>query len=300
MNASKPVRKNSVRAWILAARPKTLAAGVAPILVASGLAAHDGRFNVIPAILCLLFAVLAQVASNLANDYFDYVKKTDNEERLGPPRAVSSGWIDPMQMLIGLAVVITVACFFGMGLVYYGGWEMMIVGVACVISLLAYTAGPWPLAYHGLGDVFVLVFFGFVPVVFTYYVQAGYVSLPVFVAGAIVGLQSVNILVVNNYRDRFTDKKSNKKTTVVLFGDAFGRRFYLLNGVVACLLCQGFWFSGAPLAALLPLLFLIPHVVTWKRLVRIKAGSALNVLLGETARNLLFLALLLVIGLLVS
>ena len=290
------VRKNSLKAWLLAARPKTLAAGVAPVLVASGLAAHEGRFNVIPAILCLFFAVMAQVASNFANDYFDYIKKTDNEERLGPARAVSSGWIDPIQMLIGLAVVITVACFFGMGLVFYGGWEMILVGVACIISLLAYTAGPWPLAYHGLGDVFVLVFFGFVPVVFTYYVLVGSFSPEVFLAGAVVGLQSVNILVVNNYRDRDTDKKSNKKTSIVVFGEAFGRWFYLLNGLAACLLSLLFWLDNAPWAALFPILFLFPHVSTWKKLVSIRQGRALNPLLGETARNLLLLALLLTIG----
>ncbi len=281
---------------MLAARPKTLAAGVAPVLVASGLAAHDGRFNVVPAILCLVFAVMAQVASNFANDYFDYVKKTDNEDRLGPARAVSSGWIDPLQMLIGLTAVIAVACFFGMGLVYYGGWEMILVGVACVISLLAYTAGPWPLAYHGLGDVFVLLFFGFVPVVFTYYVQVGELTPMAFLAGAVVGLQSVNILVVNNYRDRDTDKKSNKKTTIVVFGEAFGRWFYLLNGCAACLLSLLFWLDNAPWAALLPLLYLFPHSSTWKKLVSIRQGRALNPLLGETARNLLLLALLLTIG----
>lgn len=281
---------------MLAARPKTLAAGVAPVLVASGLAAHEGRFNVIPAILCLVFAVMAQIASNFANDYFDYVKKTDNEQRLGPPRAVSSGWIDPLQMLIGLAVVIAVACFFGMGLVYYGGWEMILVGVACVISLLAYTAGPWPLAYHGLGDVFVLLFFGFVPVVFTYYVQTGVFTPVVFLAGAVVGLQSVNILLVNNYRDRDTDRLSNKKTSIVVFGEAFGRWFYLLNGLVACLLCLLFWLDNAPWAALLPVLFLFPHVSTWRKLVSIRQGMALNPLLGETARNLLILSLLIVLG----
>lgn len=296
MNATKNIRQNSLRAWVLAARPKTLAAGVSPVLVASGLAAHDGRFNVIPAILCLVFAVMAQIASNFANDYFDYVKKTDNEDRLGPPRAVSSGWIDPMQMLIGLAVVIAVACFFGMGLIFYGGWEMILVGVACVICLLAYTAGPWPLAYHGLGDVFVLVFFGFVPVVFTYYVQVGYFSPVVFLAGAVVGLQSVNILVVNNYRDRDTDKKSNKKTSIVVFGEAFGRWFYLANGIVACLLSLLFWLDNAPWAALLPLLYLFSHVSTWRKMVRIRHGRELNVLLGETARNLLLLSALLTIG----
>jgi len=290
------VRKNSLKAWVLAARPKTLAAGLAPVMVASGLAAHDGRFNVIPAILCLVFAVMAQVASNFANDYFDYVKKTDNEDRLGPKRAVSSGWIDPLQMLIALAVVIAVACFFGMGLVFYGGWEMILVGVACVICLLAYTAGPWPLAYHGLGDVFVLVFFGFVPVVFTYYVQVGVFTPMAFLAGAVIGLQSVNILVVNNYRDRDTDKKSNKKTSIVVFGEAFGRWFYLLNGIAACLLCLFFCLDNAPWAALLPLLFMFPHISTWRKMTRIRQGRELNILLGETARNLLILSALLTIG----
>jgi len=201
-----------------------------------------------------------------------------------------------MQMLIGLTVVIAVACFFGMGLVFYGGWKMILVGIVCVISLLAYTAGPWPLAYHGLGDVFVLLFFGFVPVVFTYYVQVGVFTPMVFLAGAVVGLQSVNILVVNNYRDRDTDKKSRKKTTIVVFGEAFGRRFYLMNGFIACLLSLLFWLDKAPWAALLPLLYLIPHISTWRKMVRIRQGKALNVLLGETARNLLLLALLLTIG----
>jgi 1,4-dihydroxy-2-naphthoate polyprenyltransferase len=296
MNETKPVKKNSLRAWMLAARPKTLAAGVAPVLVASGLAAHDGRFNVIPAIQCLVFAMMAQIASNFANDYFDYIKKIDKEERLGPARAVSSGWIDPMQMLIGLAVVIAVACFVGMGLIFYGGWEMILVGVACIISLLAYTAGPWPLSYHGLGDVFVLLFFGFVPVVFTYYVQTGEFTPMVFLAGAVVGLQSVNILVVNNYRDRDTDKKSNKKTSIVVFGEAFGRWFYLMNGLAACLLSLLFWLDNAPWAALFPILFLFPHLSTWKKLVSIRQGKALNPLLGDTARNLVLLALLLTIG----
>ena len=165
------IEKNSFKAWILASRPKTLAAGSVPVIVASALAAHDGMFNLVPAILCLFFALLAQIASNFSNDYFDYKKKTDNEDRLGPARAVSSGWIDPGMMLVGIFVTITVACLFGMGLIWYGGWEMIIVGIVCVVSLLAYTAGPWPLAYNGLGDVFVLVFFGFVAVIFSNYVQ---------------------------------------------------------------------------------------------------------------------------------
>lgn len=293
------VQKNSFKAWCLAARPKTLAAGSVPVLVASALAARLGCFQWLPAVLCLLFALLAQVASNFANDYFDFVKKTDNEDRLGPARAVASGWIDPYRMLIGLAVTITLACLFGLGLIHYGGWEMVLVGAFSVVCLLAYTAGPWPLAYHGLGDLFVLVFFGFVAVVFTFYVQAGTVHPAAFVLGAVVGLQAVNILVLNNYRDRDTDKASGKKTTIVLFGEPFGRWFYLTNGVLACvlslLLCP---LSVA--AALLPWLFLWPHLVTWRKLVAIRQGRELNALLGKTARNLLWLGLLLSIGLMLS
>jgi len=293
------VKKNSPKAWLLAARPKTLAAGSVPVLVASGLAAHFDQFKLIPAILCLLFALLAQIASNFSNDYFDFVKKTDDENRLGPARAVSSGWIDPKKMLYGTFVVIVLACFLGLGLIYYGGWEMILVGAICVVSLLAYTAGPWPLAYHGLGDLFVLVFFGFVAVVFSFFVQTQTFHLLAFVAGAVVGLAAVNILIINNYRDRDTDKKSNKNTTIVIFGENFGKWGYLINGFVACLLCL-FFLRESLWAAVLPFLYLMPHYQTWKTMVAINRGKELNVLIGKTSRNMLILGLLLAIGLLIG
>lgn len=293
------IKQNSVQAWLLAARPKTLAAGSVPVLVASGLAVHFGRFQWIPALLCLLFALLAQIASNFSNDYFDYIKKTDNEHRLGPARAVASGWIAPRHMLIGTLVVISLACLFGLGLVYFGGWEMILVGVCCVLALLAYTAGPWPLAYNGLGDLFVLTFFGFVAVVFSFYLQTLTFEPLVFLAGAMVGLPAVNILVLNNYRDRENDKACRKRTTIVLFGEFFGRYFYLLNGILAVLLGLFFW-KEAVWAAVLPFLYLIPHYLTWRKMCRIREGKTLNALLGETARNLLIIGLLLTIGLLLD
>lgn len=294
----KLVKQNSVKAWLLAARPKTLAAGSVPVLVASGLAVHFGRFDWIPALLCLLFALLAQIASNFSNDYFDYIKKTDNENRLGPARAVASGWIAPSHMLFGTLTVIGLACLFGLGLVYYGGWEMILVGVCCVLALLAYTAGPWPLAYNGLGDLFVLTFFGFVAVVFSFYVQTQTFEPLVFVAGFMVGLPAVNILVLNNYRDRENDAACRKRTTIVLFGEAFGRYFYLLNGLFAVL--AGLFFQKESVwAAVLPILYLVPHYLTWQKMCRIREGKALNALLGETARNLLIFGLLFTIGLLI-
>ena len=292
------VEKNSLKAWILACRPKTLAAGSVPVLVASGLAAHFGQFNLIPAILCLIFALLAQIASNFSNDYFDFIKKTDDENRLGPARAVASGWIDPKKMIYGTFVVIALACLFGLGLVYYGGWEMIVVGVVCVVSLLAYTAGPWPLAYHGLGDLFVLVFFGFVAVVFSFFVQTQTFHFLAFVAGAIVGLAAVNILIINNYRDRETDKVSHKNTTIVIFGEAFGKWIYLINGIVACMLCLLFLCESLYWAAALPFLYLIPHYKTWQTMVAINHGKELNTLIGKTSRNMLLLGVLLALGML--
>jgi len=293
------VKKNSPQAWLLATRPKTLAAGSVPVLVGTALAAHFGQFNLVPAILCLIFALLAQIASNFCNDYFDYIKGTDDEDRLGPARAVASGWIDPKRMLYGTFAVIALACFFGLGLIYYGGWQMVVVGVVCVLSLIAYTAGPWPLAYHGLGDLFVLVFFGFVAVVFTYYLQAQNFPFLAFVAGAVVGLGAVNILFINNFRDRITDEKSNKKTTIVLLGKNFGKWGYLANGILACLLCL-FFFQESIWAALFPFLYLFPHCKTWKTMVAIDHGKELNVLIGGTSKNLLILGLLLSIGLLLG
>jgi 1,4-dihydroxy-2-naphthoate octaprenyltransferase len=289
------MKANSPKAWLLAARPKTLAAGSVPVVVASALAFHMGQFQWQPALLCLLFALLAQIASNFSNDYFDFVKKTDNETRLGPDRAVASGWISPKAMLVGTAVVIALACCFGFGLIYYGGWWMLLVGVVCVLSLLAYTAGPFPLAYNGLGDVFVFVFFGLVAVVFSFFVQTGFFSVYAFLAGCVVGLGAINILVLNNFRDRDTDQVSNKYTTIVIFGEKFGKYFYLTNGLLAVGICF-FFFKEAFWASILPFIYLPFHITTWRTMCRINRGRELNKILGLTARNLIFLGVLLSLG----
>lgn len=293
------MKKNSIKAWLLATRPKTLAAGSVPIMVASALACQVGEFKWQPAVLCLLFALLAQIASNFSNDYFDHKKKTDNEDRLGPARAVASGWITPKYMLYGTGVVIALACIFGLGLVVYGGWQLIVVGIICVLSLLAYTAGPFPLAYNGLGDVFVLVFFGWVAVVFSFYVQADYFPVSAFVLGTSVGLGAVNILIVNNYRDRDNDRKCNKRTSIVLLGDKFGRNFYLANGFIAVGLCM-YFFETAMWASILPLLYLPLHLQAWKSMCRIHKGRELNKVLGLTARNLVVFGLLVSVGLILS
>ena len=224
------------KAWLEAARPRTLPASLSPVLVGAALAFRDGCFQWVPTLLCVLVALLAQIASNFANDYFDFKKGADGADRLGPERAVAQGWIQPQSMLKGTFITLGLACFCGCMLLFFAGWELIPVGIAIALCVLAYSAGPFPLAYNGLGDVCVLLFYGIIPVCFTYYVQALSFSLLSLLLSIAVGLLSVNILVINNYRDYVQDKAARKRTTIVLFGRRFGRILYLLNGIIALLL----------------------------------------------------------------
>ena len=289
------VRTNSLRAWVLAARPKTLTAAVIPVMVATSIAVRDERFSVVPALACALFACLMQIAANFINDWFDFRKGTDREDRLGPERACAQGWISPKAMLAGVVVSVVLACLFGCVLLLYGGWWLLLVGAACVLFAFLYTTC---LSYNGWGDVLVLVFFGLVPVCGTYYVQAAAVTPDVLVASVACGVVIDTLLVVNNYRDRETDAKSGKRTVVVRFGEPFGRYLYLVLGTAASLLCLWFLSGGSFCAALFPLLYLLLHVRTWRRMVRIGQGKKLNSILGETSRNMLFFGILLSLGML--
>lgn len=291
---------NSPKAWLLAARPKTLTGALIPVIAASALAFMDGGFNWLPALICALFASLMQIAANFINDLYDYLKGSDREDRLGPERACAQGWITPHAMKAGIVCTIGLACLIGCTLLFYGGWELVVIGVVCVGFAFVYTTGPYPLSYHGWGDVLVLLFFGFVPVGGTYYVQTLDLSTDVVIVSLICGLLINTLLVVNNYRDRDTDRKSGKRTVIVRFGEPFGRYFYLYLGVAASLLC--FWFlkDGHWYAALLPQLYLIPHIITWREMVKIHSGKKLNSILGETSRNMLFMGLLLSVGMLMG
>lgn len=208
--------------WILAARPKTLPAAVTPVLLGSALAAAQGHFQPLPALLCLSFALLVQVATNFANDYFDARSGADNERRLGPTRAVASGLISAKAMWRATLLVLALALVVGCGLIPFGGWWLVGVGVASLICAVAYTGGPYPLGYHGWGDVFVVLFFGFVAVMMTFYVQAGHFSGLSTILGLGCGLIINNLLVVNNYRDHKTDAEAGKRTVIVRFGRRFG------------------------------------------------------------------------------
>lgn len=291
------IQTNSIKAWILAARPKTLAAAATPVLIGCSLASADGHFLWMPAILCFLFAFSMQIDANFINDYYDYLKGSDREDRLGPERACAQGWITLSAMKKGMLFTTLLSCVWGLLLLQYCGWEMIPVGLLCVLFAFLYTAGPYPLAYHGWGDLLVIVFFGFVPVGCTYYTMSHDWTWNVTIACAACGLVSDLLLMLNNYRDREQDKISGKRTLVVRFGEPAGRWMYLLLGILAVGLCGLYLFSGHTTAALLPLLFLVFHFSTWKQMVRIFKGKELNIVLGKTARNIVLFGLLLSLGL---
>jgi 1,4-dihydroxy-2-naphthoate polyprenyltransferase len=212
--------------WISAARPRTLPAAVAPVLVGSALAWRDGGFVPLAAGLCLAFALLIQIGTNFANDYFDFVKGADTAERVGPRRAVAAGLVSPGVMKAAMAGVFAAAFLTGLFLLPFGGWPLLVIGVLSILCGIAYTGGPYPLAYHGLGDVFVFVFFGLVAVGATVFVQQGTLSPDVWWAASGVGALAANILVVNNYRDAETDARAGKRTLVVLLGRPAARLQY--------------------------------------------------------------------------
>ena len=291
------VKTNSIKAWVLAARPKTMAAAATPVLLGCSLAASDGWLQFIPALLCFLFAFTMQIDANFINDFFDYLKGSDREDRLGPERACAQGWITLNAMKHGIASATILSCIWGVIILFFSGLEMIPVGLLCILFAFLYTAGPYPLAYHGWGDVLVIIFFGFVPVGCTYYTMCHDWTWSVTIACMASGLVSDLLLMLNNYRDRDQDKISGKKTLVVRFGALAGRWMYLSLGLIACMLCLLFVITGHLWAAILPQLFLVPHLNTWQHMVKINKGKELNKVLGETARNIALFGILLSLGL---
>lgn len=296
------IKQNSWQAWLLAARPKTLTGAAVPVMIGCALAYADGGvlgdnvFNWIPAALCLLFALTMQIDANFVNDYFDYVHGNDDSAtRLGPLRACTQGWVSADAMKWAILLTTCAACAIGLPLVFYGGVEMILVGLCCVVFCILYTTH---LSYLGMGDLLVLLFFGIVPVCITYYIQMHTVTLQTAVASVACGLVIDGLLIVNNYRDRDNDQRDGKQTLAVRIGAAWSERLYLLLGTVSCLMGLVFWANGHPLAFFLPLAYLVLHVSTWLKMRRIHSGRALNKCLGETARNMLFYGLTVSAGLL--
>lgn len=283
--------------WLAAARPRTLPAALAPVLVGSALAWRDGAFDGAAAGLCLAFALLIQIGTNFANDYYDFVHGADTAARVGPRRAVASGLIAPGTMKAAMIAVFATAFLTGLGLIFWGGPWLLLVGVASIASGIAYTGGPWPLAYHGLGDVFVFVFFGLVAVTVTYFVQAGHVTGDAFLAASAIGVLAANILVVNNYRDVETDAAARKRTLVVRWGRPAARWQFTLAHAAAFAVPALLWWRGEGTWSLLPLVLLPWAGRQINRLRRASAPQELIALLGDAGRYEAVFALLLAIGL---
>lgn len=286
------IMNKKIKIWIECARLRTLPVSVAGVIMASGIAVLYHRFEWLPALLCFAFAVLAQVVSNFANEYYDFLRGTDKKGRVGPRRGVTEGDITPGQLLRATIGTLAVTCAVGCCLIPFGGWWMIPVGILIAIFAFAYSAGPYPLSYHGLGDVAVLVFFGLVPVNLTFYLQAGYFAPLAILASVTIGLMGVNVLLVNNYRDVDDDREAHKRTTVVIFGRKPASAAYLINGYVGISLLAPLWFAAPLWVLAVPALYLVLHTVTWNRLTH-SDGAALNPLLGATARNMLIFAVLL-------
>ena len=284
--------KRTIKIWIECARLRTLPVSVAGVIMASGIAVLYHRFEWLPALLCFAFAVLAQVVSNFANEYYDFRRGTDKKGRVGPRRGVTEGDITPGLFLRVTIGTLAVACAVGCGLIPFGGWWLIPVGILIAVFAFAYSAGPYPLSYHGLGDVAVLVFFGLVPVNLTFYLQAGYFAPLAILASVTIGLMGVNVLLVNNYRDADDEREAHKRTTVVIFGRKVASAAYLINGYVGISLLAPLWFAAPLWVLAVPALYLVLHTVTWNRLTH-SDGAALNPLLGATARNMLIFAVLL-------
>ncbi len=227
------IRPGSARAWLMAVRPATLTAAVVPVAVGTACAHAADGLRLGPALAALFGSILIQIGTNFANDASDFEKGADTEQRLGPTRTAQSGLLTVAQLRVGIAVVFAVATALGLYLTWVGGWPIVVIGLASMAAGLAYTGGPYPLGYNGLGDVFVLIFFGFVAVCGTAYVQLGYVPDLAWWASAPVGALATAILVVNNLRDREGDAEVGKRTMAVRLGATAARAEYVLLIAIA-------------------------------------------------------------------
>ena len=295
------VKTNSVKAWLLATRPKTLSAAAVPVMIGTAFAWRNTseQFNWIPAILCLLFAWIMQIDSNLVNDYFDFKKGNDDETRLGPKRACSEGWITSDAMVWGILITTLLGCMTGVPLILYGGLEMVMVGIACVVFCFLYTT---LFSYHGLGDILVLLFFGIIPVCCTYYVcMPLHQQIPtgeVIASSIACGLAIDALLIVNNYRDIDNDRSNGKITLAVRLGESKTRRLYESIGYIAAgIMIILVFFDLYQTDKFIPtyaiyLIYIILHRQSYQEMKRINKGEKLNQVLGLTARNILVFGIL--------
>ena len=288
------IKTNSLKAWVLAARPKTLTAAAVPVMIGTAMAWNhtDGEgFRYVAALLCFLFAFVMQIDANFVNDYFDFKRGNDDETRLGPERACAQGWVTDSAMKKALAITTAIACLVGLPLIIYGGLEMIGVGIACVVFCFLYTT---TLSYIAMGDVLVLLFFGIVPVCCTYYVEVPSVTweelYPVFLMSIGCGLVVDTLLLVNNYRDIENDKRAGKRTLFVFIGKKATEVLFLL--VVPIALAIMFVVGCKWQFVVLAVLMFVKHFIVWRKMVKIGEGRELNKVLGMTAANIFLYGIL--------
>ena len=272
--------------WIQAARPKTLLVSMAPVIMSIAIASIFNKINWLPAAICLVFAVMAQILSNFVNDYSDGINGADNE-RLGPQRVVASGLISPDKMRHGIIVWVILTFLLGCTLLYWGGWILLPFGIVILLCALAYSAGPFPLSRHALGDLAVVLFYGIAPVVLTFFIQTGFVNSQIIIAGVAIGIVANNLLIVNNYRDAEQDSENGKKTTVTIFGKQIMKGVYFLNPIIAVVL-MCLIFNTTVLFYLIP--FLIYSIFVDIKFSK-SSGTALNQLIGMSSLEAIIFAL---------
>ncbi len=283
--------------WFTAIRPKTLIAAIAPVGLGTALAVDAGGFHVWSALCALAGALLIQIGTNLSNDYVDNLKGADTEERKGPLRVTQAGLVEPGSIRRATILAFTLAFLCGLYLIWRGGWPILVIGLCSILAGVLYTTGRYSLAYLGLGDLFVLVFFGPVAVGGTFYVQVGTVNTVVLVAGLTTGLLATAILLVNNIRDVEEDRAAGKKTLVVRFGKSFGIGLWTCCVVVAALIpLELLVATGAHRWAAVSVLILIPALHVFERLRNEADPAALNPMLGKTALILLAHTVLFSVG----
>ncbi|MCM1484493.1 MAG: 1,4-dihydroxy-2-naphthoate octaprenyltransferase [Muribaculaceae bacterium] len=268
--------------WIEAMRLRTLPVSLAGIMMALGYARFYGCLNGTVALLCFLFALLAQISSNFANEYYDFKAGLDKAGRDGPRRGVTEGDITPHAMLIATFATLAAACVAGCLLLLYGSWWLIPAGIGIALGVLAYSTGPYPLSRHGLGEVAVMLFFGIVPVNLTFYIMAGHFCHDVFMGSLSAGLMGANVLMVNNYRDASDDRDVGKCTLAVILGRPAIRILYAASGLLAVVLMSGIWLQLPHICLTIPAVYLLIHLALCHMLWR-RTGRALNPVLGLTA-----------------
>lgn len=291
---------NIWQVWWLAARPKTLPAAAAPVIVGTAVAISNGKFQFLPALAALLGALLLQIGANFANDVGDFHKGADTQERQGPLRVTQAGLLKPEQVVRGMWGIFGLAALSGIYLTVVAGWPVVLIGVLSILAAVAYTGGPFPLGYYGLGEVFVFLFFGLAAVAGTYFVQAREVAALALWASVPMGLLTVNILVVNNLRDIETDRVAGKKTLAVRFGVHGARLEYLICLLGAFSIPPVLWLVGLASPWALIAWLSLPLALPLVRAIYHEKGNVLNQTLAGTGRFELVFALLFSLGLILG